>query len=113
MPSTCAEIDDRVEDCLSRPIEGDWSSLWLETTYVKVREVGRTVSVAVTIIVGVNSDGWRRVCCMRMGTFQAEAYWLDLLRSLTLRGLRGVTVAISEAHDGLNAAVIELLRAAW
>ena len=55
----CAEIDDRVQDFLTRPIEGDWPYLWLDAIYVKVREAGRIVPVAVTIAVGVNGDGRR------------------------------------------------------
>jgi Transposase, Mutator family len=50
-----AEIDDKVKAFLARPIEGDWY-LWIEATYVKVRQNGRIVSVAVTVAVGVNSD---------------------------------------------------------
>lgn len=57
----CAEIDERVQDFLTRPIEGDWPCAWLDATYVKVREAGRIVPVAVTIAVGVNSDGRREV----------------------------------------------------
>jgi transposase-like protein len=55
----CAEIDERVGDFLSRPIEGDWPYLWLDATYVKVREAGRIIPVAVTIAVGVNGGGRR------------------------------------------------------
>ena len=53
----CAEIDDKVKAFLARPIEGDWPYLWIDATYVKVRQNGRIVSVAVIIAVGVNSDG--------------------------------------------------------
>jgi putative transposase len=67
----CAEIDDRVKDFLSRPIEGDWPYLWLDATYVKVREAGRIVPVAVTIAVGVNSDGRREVLGMAIGASEA------------------------------------------
>jgi len=57
----CGEIDERVGAFLSRPIEGDWPYLWIDATYVKVREAGRIVSVAVIIAVGVNTDGVREV----------------------------------------------------
>ena len=109
----CAEIDDRVKDFLSRPIEGDWPYLWLDATYVKVREAGRIVPVAVTIAVGVNSDGRREVLGMAIGASEAETFWLDFLRSLTRRGLRGVKLVISDAHEGLKAAVTKVLRATW
>ena len=109
----CAKIDDRVKDFLSRPIEGDWPYLWLDATYVKVREAGRIVPVAVTIAVGVNSDGRREVLGMAIGASEAETFWLDFLRSLTRRGLRGVKLVISDAHEGLKAAVTKVLRATW
>jgi putative transposase len=107
----CAEIDERVQDFLTRPIEGDWPYLWLDATYVKVREAGRIVPVAVTIAVGVNSDGRREVLGMAIGASEAETFWLDFLRSLTRRGLRGVKLVISDAHEGLKAAVTKVLRA--
>jgi len=53
----CGEIDERVRDFLARPIEGDWSCLWLDATYVKVRAAGRIVPVAVIMAVGINGDG--------------------------------------------------------
>ena len=109
----CAEIDDRVQDFLNRPIEGDWPYLWLDATYVKVREAGRIVPVAVTIAVGVNSDGRREVLGMAIGASEAETFWLDFLPSLTRRGLRGVKLVISDAHEDLKAAVAKVLRATW
>lgn len=67
----CAEIDERVNAFLDRPIEGDWPYLWIDATYVKVREAGRIVSVAVIIAVGVNSEGMRGVLGMAIGTLPA------------------------------------------
>ena len=109
----CAEIDGRVQDFLTRPIEGDWPYLWLDATYVKVREAGRIVSVAVTVAVGVNGDGRREVLGMAVGPSEAETFWTDFLRSLARRGLRGVKLVISDAHEGLKAAVTRVLRATW
>jgi transposase-like protein len=109
----CAEIDERVRDFLARPIEGDWPYLWLDATYVKVREAGRIVPVAVTIAVGVNADGRREVLGMAVGSSEAEPFWLDFLRSLTRRGLAGVKLVVSDAHEGLKAAVTKVLRATW
>ena len=63
----CAEIDERVKAFLDRPIEGSWPYLWIDATYVKVRESGRIVSVAVIIAVGVNGDGRREVLGMAVG----------------------------------------------
>jgi len=109
----CAEIDDRVRDFLARPIEGDWPYLWLDATYVKVREAGRIVPVAVTIAVGVNADGRREVLGMAVGSSEAEPFWLDFLRTLKRRGLAGVKLVVSDAHEGLKAAVTKVLRASW
>jgi len=109
----CAEIDGRVKDFLARPIEGDWPYLWLDATYVKVREAGRIVSVAVTVAVGVNGDGRREVLGLAVGPSEAETFWTEFLRSLTRRGLRGVKLVVSDAHEGLKAAVSKVLHATW
>jgi transposase-like protein len=109
----CGEIDERVNTFLSRPLEGEWPYLWLDATYVKVRQAGRIVSVAVIIAVGVNDDGRREVLGMTVGASEAETFWTDFLRSLARRGLRGVKLAISDAHEGLKAAVAKVLHATW
>jgi putative transposase len=109
----CGEIDERVSQFLSRPIEGDWPYLWIDATYVKVREAGRIVSVAVIIAVGVNIDGVREVLGMAVGPSEAEPFWSNFLRSLTRRGLRGVKLVISDAHEGLKAATAKVLKATW
>ena len=107
----CGEIDERVNAFLDRPIEGDWPYLWLDATYVKVREAGRIVSVAVTIAVGVNTDGRREILGMDIGHSEAETFWTAFLRKLARRGLRGVKLVISDAHEGLKAAATKVLGA--
>ncbi len=107
----CGEIDERVNAFLDRPIEGDWPYLWLDATYMKVREAGRIVSVAVTIAVGVNTDGRREVLGMDIGNSEAETFWTAFLRKLGRRGLRGVKLVISDAHEGLKAAATKVLGA--
>ena len=107
----CAEIDERVGAFLNRPIEGDWPYLWIDATYVKTREAGRIVSVAVIIAVAVNTDGQREVLGMSVGASEAEPFWTAFLRSLTRRGLRGVKLVIADAHEGLKAAVAKVLKA--
>jgi putative transposase len=109
----CGEIDERVNTFLNRPLEGDWPYLWLDATYVKVRHAGRIVSVAVIIAVGVNDDGRREILGMTVGVSEAETFWTEFLRSLARRGLRGVKLAISDAHEGLKAAVAKVLHATW
>ena len=109
----CGEIDERVKTFLDRPIEGDWPYLWIDATYLKVRENGRIVSVAVIIAVGVNADGRREVLGMDIGPSEAETFWTAFLRKLARRGLRGVKLVISDAHEGIKASVSKVLRATW
>jgi transposase-like protein len=109
----CEEIDERVNAFLERPLEGDWPYLWIDATYVKVRQGGRIVSVATIIAVAVNSEGRREVLGMATGPSEAEPFWTQFLRSLTRRGLRGVKLVISDAHEGLKAAAAKVLKASW
>ena len=109
----CSEIDERVSAFLSRPIEGSWPYLWIDATYVKVREAGRIVPVAVIIAVAVNTDGRREVLGLQVGPSEAEPFWTKFLRSLTRRGLRGVKLVISDAHEGLKKAASKVLSATW
>jgi transposase-like protein len=109
----CGEIDDKVKAFLARPIEGDWPYLWIDATYVKVRQNGRIVSVAVIVAVGVNSDGRREVLGMDIGPSEAETFWTAFLRKLARRGLRGVKLVVSDAHEGIKAAVSKVLNATW
>ncbi len=109
----CEEIDERVSTFLNRPIEGDWPYLWIDATYVKVRQNGRIVSVAVTVAVAVNTDGRREVLGMDIGASEAETFWIEFLRKLKRRGLSGVKLVISDAHEGIKAAVAKVFRATW
>jgi putative transposase len=109
----CEEIDGRVKTFLDRPIEGDWPYLWIDATYVKVRQDGRIVSVAVTTAVAVNTDGRREVLGMDIGVSEAETFWIEFLRKLKRRGLAGVKLVISDAHEGIKAAISKVFRATW
>ncbi|MEO8751774.1 MAG: IS256 family transposase [Casimicrobiaceae bacterium] len=109
----CEEIDERVNAFLDRPLEGDWPYLWIDATYVKVRPGGRIVSVATIIAVAVNAEGRREVLGMATGPSEAETFWTQFLRSLMRRGLRGVKLVISDAHEGLKAAAAKVLKASW
>jgi len=109
----CGEIDEKVQTFLTRPLEGDWPYVWLDATYVKVRQTGRIVPVAVTIAIGVNNDGRREILGMDIGPSEAETFWTEFLRKLARRGLRGVKLVISDAHEGLKAAITRVLSATW
>jgi len=109
----CEEIDERVKAFLDRPLEGDWPYLWLDATYIKARRGGRIVSVAAIVAVAVNIEGKREVLGLAIGPSEAEVFWTDFLRSLSRRGLRGVKLVISDAHEGLKAAAAKVLGATW
>ena len=109
----CEEIDGRVNDFLNRPITGEWPYLWLDATYLKVRQGGRIVSVAVIIATAVNTDGRREILGLGIGPSEAAVFWSDFLRTLKHRGLAGVKLVISDAHEGLKAAITQVLGATW
>src|SRR3954465_6232825 len=107
----CAEIDERVNAFLARPIEGAWPYLWIDATYLKSRQASRIVSVAVIIAVGVSADGRRGVLGVATGASEAEPFWTAFLRSLADRGLRGVKLVIADDHKGLRAAATKVFHA--
>jgi transposase-like protein len=75
--------------------------------------MGQFCSGAYTVAVGMTGDGRREVLRMAVGPSEAETFWTDFLRGLARRGLRGVKLVISDAHEGLKAAVSKILRATW
>ena len=85
----------------------------MDATCIKVMRNGRIVSVAAIVAVAVNTEGKREVLGMAIGPSEAETFWTDFLRSLSRRGLRGVKLVISDAHEGLMAAAAKVLSAAW
>jgi putative transposase len=109
----CKDIDERVTAFLERPIEGEWPYLWLDATYLKVREGGRIVSVAAIIAVAVSIDGRREIIGLGIGPSEAEPFWSSFIKGLVKRGLKGVKLVISDAHDGLRHAITRVLSAAW
>jgi len=109
----CKDIDDRVNAFLDRPLDGDWPYLWLDATYLKQREGGRIVSVAAIIAVAANTEGKREIVGLHIGPSEAETFWATFLRSLVKRGLRGTKLVISDAHEGLKAAIRRVMGASW
>jgi transposase-like protein len=109
----CKEIDERVLSFLERPLEGDWPCVWLDATYLKQRQGGRIISVAVIIAVAANTEGRREIIGLNVGLSEAAPFWIDFLRSLTRRGLKGVKLVISDAHEGLKKAIQQVLGATW
>ncbi len=105
--------DERVGGFLDRPLEGEWPYLWLDATYLKVREGGRIVSVAAIIAVAVNTEGKREIVGLGLGPSEAETFWSAFLKALLRRGLGGVKLVISDAHEGLKHAIGKVLGATW
>src|ERR1700753_3508999 len=109
----CKDIDERVHAFLDRPLAGEWPYLWLDATYLKQREGGRIVSVAAIIAVGANTEGTLEIVGLRIGPSEAETFWATFLKSLVRRGLRGTKLVISDAHEGLKAAIRRVMGSTW
>ena len=101
------------ERCPQAPVVRRLANLWLDATYLKVRKGERIVSVAATIAVAVNTDGKREIVGLHIGPSEAEPFWTSFLRDLVRRGLTGVKLVISDAHEGLKAAITRILSATW
>lgn len=112
----CAALDAEVDRFRSRPL-GDlaYPYLWLDATYLKVREAGRVVSMACLVAVGVAANGERRVLGLELSPGNDEgSAWPAFIRGLVERGLHGVRLVISDDHAGLVKAVGEqLLGSGW
>jgi putative transposase len=108
-------LDTSVADFRARPLDGGpYPYVWLDATMIRCRDDGRIVNVAVLIAVGVNGEGKREILGVDVVTTEAGAGWLAFLRGLVARGLRGVQLAISDAHAGLRDAIAATLPgAAW
>jgi putative transposase len=110
----CATLDEEVERFRMRPLTVAYPYLWLDATFVKVREAGRVVSQAVVVAIGVTAAGVREVLGVDVGPSEDGAFWLRFLRSLVARGLQGVRLVTSDAHEGLRQALGAVLHgASW
>jgi putative transposase len=108
----CGELDPLVEAFRSRPLVGEHPYVWLDATYHKVRVDGRVVSQATVVAIGVTAEGERQVLGVDVGASEERAFWTAFLRSLVKRGLKGVRLVISDAHEGLKAAIGTVLSGA-
>jgi transposase-like protein len=110
----CTELDEEVERFRTHKLDAGYPYVWLDGTFVKVRDAGRVVSQAIVVAIGVTATGEREVLGLDVGPTESGAFWLAFLRSLVARGLSGVRLVISDAHGGLKAAIASVLHgAAW
>ena len=108
----CAELDKEVESFRTRKLVGPYPYVWLDATFVKVRDNGRVISQAIVIAIGVTASGEREVLGLDVGPSESGAFWLAFLRSLVARGLNGVRLVVSDAHSGLKMAIESILQGA-
>lgn len=101
----CKELDAEVTAFRERPLEAEYVYLWLDATYIKVRELGRVVSKAVVVAIAVTTDGEREIVGFDLGPTENEEFWREFLRGLVRRGLGGVHLVTSDAHVGLKKAI--------
>jgi transposase-like protein len=95
-------LDEAVEAFCNRPLDGGpYTFVWMDALVLKCREAGRIANVACVIATGVNADGHREILGLDVLTSEDGAGWTAFLRSLVARGLSGVQLVISDAHEGL------------
>jgi putative transposase len=111
----CAGLDEHVEAFRSRPLEGRYPYLFVDAKVEKVRDGGRVQRKCVVIAHGVHDSGRREIIGLDVGAAETEAFWTEFLRGLVARGLVGTQLVISDAHQGLKAAIARVLGAgaAW
>jgi transposase-like protein len=111
----CEELDGEVERFRTRKLEGSYPYVWLDATFLKVRQDHRVVNMAVVIAVGLNATtGQREVLGVDIGPSEDGAFWLRFLRGLVSRGLAGVQLVVSDSHQGLKTAIAAVLQgASW
>ena len=111
----CEQLDEVVESFLGRPLDGGpYPYVWLDGLTQQVREGGRIVNVCVVVATGVNAEGQREILGLDVGASEDGAFWLAFLRSLTARGLSGVELVTSDAHQGLKNAIAAVFTgASW
>jgi transposase-like protein len=93
----------------TRPITGEHPYVWLDATYHKVRIDGRVVRQATVVAIGVTTEGDRQILGIDVGASEDRSFWTAFLRSLVKRGLAGVRLVISDAHEGLKQAIKAVL----
>jgi putative transposase len=106
-------LDEQVEAFRARPLEGRYPYVFLDAKVEKVRDGGRVRRKCLVIAHGVHETGRREVIALDVGECETEAFWTEFLRGLVARGLVGVQLAVSDAHQGLKAAIAKVLGVPW
>jgi len=109
----CRTLDEQVRIFRSRPLEGRYPYLWLDAKVERVREAGGVRHKALVVAYGVHESGCREIIGIDVGEAESEAFWREFLRSLVARGLDGVRLAVSDAHEGLKRAIAQVLGCPW
>lgn len=104
----CGELDAEVERFRTRRLEGPY--VWLDATFVKVRQTRKVVSMAMVIAIGVRATREREVLGLDVGPSEDRAFWLQFMRALVARRLSGVQLVVSDAHGGLKGAIAAVLQ---
>ncbi|MCH4081486.1 MAG: IS256 family transposase [Atopobiaceae bacterium] len=113
--SMARSLDADVEELLARPLGGlDMPYIWLDATYVKCRREGHVSSTAIVTAIGCDADGWRHILGLAVVDTESHASWKEFLERIRERGVEGVQLVTSDAHEGLKRAISEVfLGAAW
>ncbi len=109
----CSGLDEQVRLFRERPLEGAYPYLWLDAKVEKVREPGGVRHKALVVAYGVHETGRREVIGIDVGEAETEAFWREFLRGLRARGLAGVQLCVSDAHEGLKNAIAKVLGCPW
>jgi len=110
----CAALDERAKAFRCRPLEGRYPYLWLDAKVEKVRDPdGRVRRKSLVVAYAVHEAGYREVIALDVGASESGPFWREFLRGLVARGLCGVQLVVSDAHEGLKNAVAQVLGCAW
>ena len=101
----CKDLDKAVAEFRTRSLEGEYPFLTVDATYFKVRENSRIISKAFMIAYGTNAQGHREILGFGVYANESAATWTDFLMGLKKRGLTGVLMITSDAHEGILAAI--------
>ena len=103
----CRELDEKVREFRERPLSGEYPFLTVDATYFKVRENSRVISRAFMIAYATNSEGGREIIGFGIYNKESKDTWNDFLKSLKARGLKGVRMITSDAHEGIIYAICQ------